>query len=222
MPPPIPLIGIIIGTVREGHFGEEHERWIYEIASQRTNLAIELIDLREHNPPFLDGRQPAISADLKIQAAQRWADRLSPLDGVIVVIREYGHGASTELEKALHLAGQQLARKPIGFVGYGGIGSAIGQLRRIAIGLQMVPVRTAVRIGISEFNGIRQQGKTFNDYPFLAHAIIELLDNLAWWAQALKPPRETRWPATTQLSTHYCPLLQGKLAWPNNAIDEPR
>jgi len=200
MPSPIPRVGVIIGTLREGHFGEEHERWIYEIASRRTNLAIELIDLRDHNQPLLDGRQSAISADLKMQAAQRWADRLSPLDGVIVVMREYGHGASTGLEKAFRRASQQLARKPIGFIGYGGIGSAIGRLRRVAIGLQMMPVGTAVRIGIAEFNGIRRQGKTFNDYPLLTHAIIELLDNVAWWAQALKTPREMRWPATSQLS----------------------
>jgi hypothetical protein len=63
-------------------------------------------------------------------------------------------------------------------------------LQLAAIELQMVPVRNAVHIGIAEFIGIWQQGKTFNDYPHLAQAAKELLDDIAWWAQTLKTSRE--------------------------------
>jgi hypothetical protein len=71
-----------------------------------------------------------------------------------------------------------------------GTGRAIEQLQRVAIELQMTPVRNAVHIGIAEFIGIWQRGKNFNDYPHLAEAANELLDDIAWLAQALKTPRE--------------------------------
>ncbi|WP_205012913.1 hypothetical protein [Pseudomonas mandelii] len=54
----------------------------------------------------------------------------------------------------------------------------------------MAPVRNAGHIGIAEFIGIWQQGKNFNDYPHLAQAAKALLDDIVWWAQALKTPRE--------------------------------
>lgn len=37
--PSSPLIGIVIGSSHEARFGEKHERWIHEIAKQRTDLA---------------------------------------------------------------------------------------------------------------------------------------------------------------------------------------
>ena len=41
-----PRIGIVIGSTREGRFGEKPAHWIHEIAKQRTDLAFDLIDLR--------------------------------------------------------------------------------------------------------------------------------------------------------------------------------
>lgn len=189
MTSPLPLIGIIIGSGLEARFGEKHELWIHEIAKQRKDFAIELIDLRDHSLPFFDDSQSVTAAD-QIRAKQRWADRLAPIDGLIVVTPEYNQGTSVELKIAFDIAGQKLGRKPIGFVGYGGTGRAIEQLQLMAINLQMAPVRNAVHIGIAEFIGIWQHGKNFNDYPHLAQAAKALLDDIVWWAQALKTPRE--------------------------------
>jgi len=49
-----PRIGIVIGSTREGRFGEKPAHWIYEIAKQRTDLAFELIDLRDHPLPIFN------------------------------------------------------------------------------------------------------------------------------------------------------------------------
>ena len=49
-----PRIGIVIGSTREGRFGEKPAHWIHEIAKQRTDLAFELIDLRDHPLPFFN------------------------------------------------------------------------------------------------------------------------------------------------------------------------
>ena len=63
------------------------------------------------------------------------------------------------------------------------------QLRLVAVELQMAPVRNAVHLGMVEFLGIWQQGKRFEDFPHLAQAAAAMLDDLTWWAIALKTAR---------------------------------
>ncbi len=188
----VPRIGIIIGSTREGRFAERPAKWIHEIAKQRTDLAFELIDLRDHPLPFFNEPISPIYAPAKNEAARGWVDKLGTMDGLVIVTPEYNHGPSAVLKNALDHAYKEFNRKPIGFVGYGGVGAAraVEQLRLVATELQMAPVRNAVHIGMVEFLGIWQQGKTFEDYPHLAQAATALLDDIAWWAKALKTARE--------------------------------
>ncbi|KJK24369.1 FMN reductase [Burkholderiaceae bacterium 16] len=185
-------IGIIVGSTREGRFGDKPARWIHEIAQQRSDLDVELIDLRDHPLPFFDEPMSPAWAPVKNEAALRWADKLATLDGLIVVTPEYNHGPSAVLKNAFDYAYQEFGRKPIGFVGYGGVGAAraVEQLRLVAIEMQMAPVRNAVHIGMVEFLGIWQQGKRFEDFPHLAQAADGLLADIAWWAKALKTARD--------------------------------
>ncbi|MFC5474771.1 NADPH-dependent FMN reductase [Paraherbaspirillum soli] len=187
-----PRIGIVIGSTREGRFGEKPAYWIHEIAKQRADLAFELIDLRDHPLPFFNEPMSPAWGAAKNEAAQRWADKLATLDGLIVVAPEYNHGPSAVLKNAFDYAYKEFIRKPIGFVGYGGVGAAraIEHLRLIAVELQMAPVRNAVHIGMVEFLGIWQQDKTFEDFPHLSQAANGLLDDIGWWAKALKTAKE--------------------------------
>ena len=187
-----PRIGIIIGSTREGRFGERPAHWIHEIARQRTDLDFELIDLRDYPLPFFNEPMSPAWAPVKNEAAQRWGDKLAAFDGLIVVTPEYNHGPSAVLKNALDYAYKEFVRKPIAFVGYGGVGAAraVEQLRLIAVELQMTPVRNAVHLGMVEFLGIWQQGKSFDDFPHLEQAAKGMLDDLAWWARALKTARE--------------------------------
>jgi len=187
-----PRIGIVIGSTREGRFGEKPAHWIHEIAKQRIDLDVELIDLRDHPLPFFNEPMSPAWAPVKNEAAQRWADKLATLDGLIVVTPEYNHGPSAVLKNAFDYAYKEFIRKPIGFVGYGGVGAAraVEQLRLVAVELQMAPVRNAVHIGMVEFLGLWQQGKSFEDFPHLAQAANGMLDDIAWWAKALKRARD--------------------------------
>jgi NAD(P)H-dependent FMN reductase len=187
-----PRIGIVIGSTREGRFGDRPAHWIHDLAQQRTDLAVELIDLRDHPLPFFEEAVSPAYAPPKNDAALRWADKIATLDGLIVVTPEYNHGPSAVLKNALDYAYKEFHRKPIGFVGYGGVGAAraVEQLRLVAVELQMAPVRQAVHIGMVEFLGIWQQGKRFEDYPHLAQAAAGLVDDMAWWTRALKTARE--------------------------------
>jgi NAD(P)H-dependent FMN reductase len=187
-----PRIGIIIGSTREGRFGEKPAHWIHEIAKQRTDIAVELIDLRDHPLPFFNEALPLTYAPAKNEAARRWADKLATLDGLIVVTPEYNHGPSAVLKNAFDHVYKEFNRKPIGFVGYGGVGAAraVEQLRLVSVELQMAPVRNAVHIGLVEFLGMLQQGKSFEDFPHLASAANGMLDDMAWWTKALRIARE--------------------------------
>lgn len=187
-----PRIGIIIGSTREGRFGDKPAAWIHTLASQRSDLQFELIDLRDHPLPFFDEALPLTWAPAKNSAAQAWAAKIASLDGFIVVTPEYNHGPSAVLKNALDYAYAGFNRKPVAFVGYGGVGAAraIEQLRLNAVELQMAPIRNAVHIGMVEFLGILQQGKSFDDFPHLAQAASGLLDDLAWWAATLKAARQ--------------------------------
>ena len=192
MNPQQPRIGIIIGSTREGRFGDKPAYWIHQLATQRTDLAFELIDLRDHPLPFFNEAGAPAWGSVKNEAAQRWAAKLDTFDGLIVVTPEYNHGPSAVLKNAIDWAYKEFIRKPIGFVGYGGVGAAraVEQLRLVAVEMQMAPVRNAVHIGMVEFLGIWQQGKSFEDFPHLAQAATGRLDDLAWWTKALKTARE--------------------------------
>jgi NAD(P)H-dependent FMN reductase len=115
------------------------------------------------------------------------------LDGFVIITAEYNHAPTAMLKNALDYAYNEYVRKPVGFVGYGGVGAAraIEQLRLIAIELKLVPVQPAVHICRTEFVAIRQGGKHFDDFPFLAQSAGLLLDEILWWATLLKKARDT-------------------------------
>lgn len=188
----LPHIGIVIGSTREGRFADKPAQWIHGIASERTDLTAELLDLRDYPMPFFDEPLSPAWAPVKNEAAQRWAQKLATLDGLVVITAEYNHGPTAVLKNAFDYAYQEFARKPIGFVGYGGVGAAraVEQLRLVATEVQMAPVRNAVHIGMVEFLGLWREGKAFADYPHLAQSAKGLLDDMAWWARALKTARE--------------------------------
>lgn len=186
-----PNIGIIISSTREGRFCDKPAKWLLGIAQRRTDLAFELIDLRDHPLPFFNETAPPVMSPAKNEAAQHWAHRLAAFDGFIIVTPEYNHGPTAVLKNALDSAYAEFNRKPLAFVGYGSVGAAraIEQLRLLATSFQMVSLNSAVNIGMTEFMGVAQHGKGFDDYPYLAQSAAAMLDDLAWWAKVLKPAR---------------------------------
>jgi NAD(P)H-dependent FMN reductase len=152
-----PHIGIVVGSTRQGRFSERAAAWFHKIAARRTDLSVEIVDLRDYPMPFFD--EPASPAWMppKDPVAERWAAKLAELDGFVFVTPEYNHGYSAVLKNALDYAFQQFNRKPAAFVGYGGVGAAraIEQLRMVAVELQMAPIPKSVNVGTAEFPGSR-------------------------------------------------------------------
>lgn len=187
-------IAIIIGTTRAQRFSDKPARWIFELAAQRTDLTPVLLDLRDHPLPFFAEEAPVSQAPPRNAAALEWARLLGLCDGFIFVTGEYNHGIPAVLKNALDYALAEWARKPAAFFGYGGVGAArcIEQLRAVCSALQMAPLSAAVHVQGPVFNALSRGDKTFADYSFIAQSTQRLLDQLAWWARALKAARETQ------------------------------
>ena len=45
-------IQIILGSTREGRYGEKAAKFIYELAKKRKDFSVEYIDLKNRNFPF--------------------------------------------------------------------------------------------------------------------------------------------------------------------------
>jgi NAD(P)H-dependent FMN reductase len=122
----------------------------------------------------------------------RWQKKVGHYDGYIFVTAEYNRGVPAVLKNALDFAYPEWNRKPAAFVGYGAIGAAraIEQLRLITIELQMAPTRSAVHLAGADFMAALREGKPISDFAYLKQTADALLDELAWWANALKMARQ--------------------------------
>ncbi len=187
-----PQIGLILASTRQNRFGERPARWIMDIAAKRTDMQVELIDLRDWPLPLFDSPNIPSMAPVDTDEAKRWAAKVEATDGFVVVTPEYNHGIPAVLKNALDHAYAPWNRKPVAFVGYGSVGAArsVEQARMTAIELQMTPIREAVHIGREPMVAMMFEAKTLADYSYLVQQSERMLDDLAWWAATLKAGRE--------------------------------
>jgi NAD(P)H-dependent FMN reductase len=188
-----PRIGIVIGSTRQNRFGEKAARWIYGLASCRSDLEFEIVDIRDYALPFFDAVSP-FYAPVSDPEAGRWGRKMAEFDGYLFVTAEYNRSIPGVLKNALDWAYREYNRKPAAYLGYGGVGGAraVEQLRLICIELQMAPTRTGVHIGGTDAMALLFHGKSFEELELthLEQSAHEMFDELAWWATALKTARE--------------------------------
>lgn len=192
-------IAVIIGTTRDTRFGEKPARWIYDAAAARPDMQVDLLDLRQFNLPFFNERASNAHVPSKSPEALRWQQALAPFDGYIVVTGEYNHSMPASLKNALDQAYTEWNRKAIACVGYGSTGAAraIEHLRLVAVELQLAPIHIGVHIQGADFLEVSRGGKSLGELEYLKPNVARMLDDLAWWAQALKAARMEDSPKKT-------------------------
>ena len=187
-----PKLAVVIGSLRPNRFADHPAQWIAEIAAQSGKFDVELIDLKDYPLPlFAEATSPAY-APSKNEVAQRWQKKMAEFDAYVFTAAEYNRGPTGVLKNALDYAYNEWSNKPVSFVGYGGVGGAraVEQLRLNAIELQMAPIRTAVHIQLPVYLAVVKEGKKLGDFDFLNQNAKDMLDQLAWWTNALKTARE--------------------------------
>lgn len=187
-----PKLAIIIGSIRPNRFADHPAQWITEIATQRGDFDVELIDLKDYPLPFFAEAASPAYGPAKDEVAQRWQKKVAEFDAYVFTAAEYNRGPTAALKNALDYAYKEWNNKPVSFVGYGGVGGAraVEQLRLNAIELQMAPIRTAVHIQLAVYLAVVKEGKKLAEFDVLQQNAKDMLDQLAWWTNALKAARE--------------------------------
>jgi NAD(P)H-dependent FMN reductase len=193
-------VKVILGTTREGRFGDKPAHWILGEALKRPGVEAELLDLRDFPLPFFD-RQTAPAREGGVYphpVVTRWAEQVAQADAYIVVSPEYNHGYSAVLKNAFDHIYPEWARKPIGFVSYGSAGGAraVEQLRMVAVELQMWPIKSALHLPLDVYLAAMKEPIPPNPQVFEplrktfgVDRVAQFFDDLLWAAQALKVAR---------------------------------
>lgn len=179
-------IPIILGTAREGRQSEKAAKFMLDEV-KKAGIQTELIDVRDYRIPATDNTQ-------KSPAAKKLAEKISRADGYIIVSPEYNHGYPGELKMMLDMLYRQYFNKPVGICGVsaGPLGGtrAVEQLRLVAIELHMVPIREAVYFP-NVYDLFDETGEIKDAEAYKKRAAV-FLEELAWYAKALKQAREKK------------------------------
>lgn len=186
-------IALIVGSTRQARLGPKVAQWLHGVASQRPDLKVELLDLKDFDLPLFDEKASNLWLPSEDARATAWQEKIGEFDGYLVTVGEYNHSMTGALKNAFDQAYVEWGRKPIGFIGYGGVGGAraVEHARNVAVELQMVPVRTAVHIAGGDFYALYQGAKTMPEIEAnLLPAAHAMLDEMAWWGQATRAARK--------------------------------
>ena len=185
-------IAIVISTTRATRFGHKPAEWVKAIAAERSDMRVEILDLRDYPMPFFDEVASNAWVPTTNEVAQRWQKKVAEFDGFIFVTAEYNHGIPAVLKNALDYAYPEWNKKAAALVGYGAVGGsrAVEQLRLVAAELQLATIRTGVYIQGADFMATLREGKDLKDITHLQQGVRDMLDQLAWWTQALKTARQ--------------------------------
>jgi NAD(P)H-dependent FMN reductase len=182
-------IGIILGSTRPNRNGEQVARWVYDIASRRSDAEFELVDLRDYPLPHLDEPLPPSMGQYQNDHTRQWAEKIASFDGFVIVTPEYNHSTSGVLKNAIDYLYAEWNNKAVGFVSYGGVGGARAaeHLRLVAGELQMADVRQQVTLSlITEFENF----SVFKPSDYSQASLSTLLDQVIAWSAALEPLRQ--------------------------------
>jgi len=180
---------VILGSTRQGRFGDTVANWVASEARKRPEFATELVDLRDHELPYLASAMPPSRMPPE-DKPQPWSAMVDSADAFVVVSPEYNHGYSAVLKSALDALYTEWIRKPMAVVCYGGFAGgarAAEQLRTVAIELQMVPTRFGVVMPFARML-FDEQGR-LKDPARYEQPVDTMFSDLAWWARTLRDAR---------------------------------
>jgi len=186
---PLTLV-VVTASVRDGRLGPTVTDWFAERARARPELTVRTVDLRDVPLPLTlpePGHEPPPET-----AAIRDSLRavLTSADAYVVVTPEYNHSFPASLKNVLDWFLTEWAAKPVGLVSYGGLAGglrAVEHLRQVFAELHAVTVRETVSFHTA-WDRFDTHGAALD--PAADAAAKALLDQLHWWARALRTARQ--------------------------------
>lgn len=186
-------IAVILGSIREIRRGGRVAKWLMPQLAKFKNIKAELLDLKDYSLPFFnESNSPeGLKGKYTNTVAKKWSAKIESVDAFIIISPEYNHGTSAVLKNALDWLYYEWSRKPVAFISYspnaaGGV-RAVEQLRQNVIELQMAPLREAIHITYV-LDTIDERGNMLKGH--FNERLTKLMEELLWWAEALKIARE--------------------------------
>ena len=177
------FIPVLLGTARTGRRSEAVARYVHE---QMTAAGVrsELIDVKDfvtdHTVPQWE----------KHDLVTAWKEKVSAMQGLIIVVPEYNHGYPGELKILLDKALPEYNRIPVGLVGTGGMSGgmrAVENLRTVLFELGTTPIWSALY-----FQGVKQlvgeDGAFVNSQEIheqFDERVGDFVKEMAWYAEAI-------------------------------------
>ena len=174
-------VAVIIGSTRPNRRGEAVATWLLGQIWERDDLTADCIDLAEVD-------LPAVLPAGDDENASELRSRIEAADAFIVVTPEYNHGYPASLKQAIDIPYREWNAKPVAFVSYGGMSGgtrAVEQLRQVFAELHAVTIRDGVALPGTR---IDDDGNPAEPERVNAAAKV-MLDQLSWWAAALRTAR---------------------------------
>ncbi|MGK8524324.1 NADPH-dependent FMN reductase [Nocardia asteroides] len=184
-------VALIVGSTRHGRFGPTVADWFAgRLGRRRHDVEVDRIDLATSELPdrLTDHDEPAPTAVRALGA------RLDAADAFVVVTPEYNRSFPAAVKNAVDWFDVEWAAKPVTVVGYGGDadgGHAATQLRPVFGELNAVPIRRTVTI-TRAWQRFASDGAWPRRDAELDEAVDGALDQLLWWARALREARAAR------------------------------
>jgi NAD(P)H-dependent FMN reductase len=182
-------LAVIVGSVRDGRFGPTVANWFAAEAGRRDDVLVDLVDLAD---AAIGTAGPTMTPPPSVLASLgELSPRLDAADAFVVVTPEYNRSYPAGLKNVIDWHNAQFHAKPVAFVSYGGMSGglrAVEHLRAVFTELHAVTTRDTVC-----FPNVWEQfdGDGRPKDPRSAAAAEVLLDQLIWWARALRDARAT-------------------------------
>lgn len=176
-------VAVVIASTRTNRFGETPGRWIADQVDARDDMVLDLVDLSELSlTHVLNAERTPDEVD--------YANRMGEADAFVIVTPEYNHSFPSSLKYAIDILKPQWQAKPVGFVSYGGISGglrAVEQLRLVFAEVYAMTIRNTVSFHIAR-QRFDESGQP-KDAEAVSAAATVMLNELAWWAKALRDAR---------------------------------
>ncbi|MFJ7331190.1 NADPH-dependent FMN reductase [Streptomyces cyaneofuscatus] len=185
---PAPLkVAVILGSNREGRFGPVIADWFLARAARYDGIETELIDVVTTRLPDALSFSPGPEAAARVAAV---SERLAAADAFVVITPEYNHSFPAPLKTLIDWHRAEWQAKPVAFVSYGGRSGglrAVEQLRQVFAEMHTVTVRDTV--SFHNAGALFDDEGNHRDPADVDAAAKALLDQLAWWGNALRDAR---------------------------------
>ncbi|MEV0083716.1 NAD(P)H-dependent oxidoreductase [Saccharopolyspora sp. NPDC050642] len=183
-------IAMIIGSTRAGRFGPLVADWFGGRIGRRRDLELDRIDLATAAlPDRLTEPGEGTPAPVRELGA-----RLAAADAFVLVTPEYNQSFPAAVKNAIDWFDAEWAAKPVSIVAYcrdAEGGQAAAQLRQVFGELNAVPIRRTMTIR-NAWQRFGADGSWPRRDPELEESVNAVLDQLTWWANALRVARTAK------------------------------